>query len=395
MVFPVLHGPRGEDGAVQGMLELAGVPYVGAGVLGSAIGMDKAVQKSLFAAAGLAVVPYEVVREPGWDEDPEGVSARIAGLGFPVFTKPATLGSSVGIVKVHDPDELVDGLTEAFRYARKAVVEKGLDGIREIECAVLGNDDPVASVAGEIVPTGHEFYDYEAKYLDDHGAQLLIPADLKPDVMEQVQRMAVTAFRAIECAGMARVDFFLRGEDELWVNEINTIPGFTHISMYPEALGGLGPALSRTGRAPLGSGRRTPRGRVDEEHGCARARRDVNRIAARRKVRPEDGWIYRWTTGQVSVRVMPSTDWMRGDDQLAQLVDRLRLGADDHVVWTRHVFRLGDPGDLADLFRHRRGLADLGLDQDVRVNHLGASSARGSAHASRGAVAPATRDVRP
>jgi D-alanine-D-alanine ligase len=151
-----------------------------------------------------------------------------------VFTKPATLGSSVGIVKVHDPDELVDGLTEAFRYARKALVEKGLDGIREIECAVLGNDDPVASVAGEIVPTGHEFYDYEAKYLDDHGAQLLIPADLKPDVMEQVQRMAVTAFRAIECAGMARVDFFLRGDDELWVNEINTIPGFTHISMYPK-----------------------------------------------------------------------------------------------------------------------------------------------------------------
>ena len=240
VVFPVLHGPRGEDGAVQGMLELAGVPYVGAGVLGSAIGMDKAVQKSLFAAAGLAVVPYEVVREPGWEEDPEGVSARIAGLGFPVFTKPATLGSSVGIVKVHDPDELVDGLTEAFRYARKAVVEKGLDGIREIECAVLGNDDPVASVAGEIVPTGHEFYDYEAKYLDDHGAQLLIPADLKPDVMEQVQRMAVTAFRAIECAGMARVDFFLRGEDELWVNEINTIPGFTHISMYPKLWGASG-----------------------------------------------------------------------------------------------------------------------------------------------------------
>jgi D-alanine-D-alanine ligase len=234
VVFPVLHGPRGEDGAVQGMLELAGVPYVGAGVLGSAIGMDKAVQKAMFAASGLAVVPYEVVREPGWDEDPEGVSARIAGLGFPVFTKPATLGSSVGIVKVHGPDELAGGLTEAFRYARKAVAEKGLDGIREIECAVLGNDDPVASVAGEIVPTGHEFYDYEAKYLDDDGAQLLIPADLKPDVMEQVQRMAVTAFRAIECSGMARVDFFLRGEDELWVNEINTIPGFTHISMYPK-----------------------------------------------------------------------------------------------------------------------------------------------------------------
>ncbi len=234
VVFPVLHGPRGEDGAVQGMLELAGVPYVGAGVLGSAVGMDKAVQKVLFAAAGLSVVPHEVVREPEWEEDPEGVSARIVGLGFPVFTKPATLGSSVGIQKIHDPDELPSGLDEAFRYARKAVVEKGLDGIREVECAVLGNDDPVASVPGEIVPVGHEFYDYEAKYLDEQGAQLLIPADLKPDVMEQVQRMAVVAFRAIECAGMARVDFFLRGDDEVWVNEINTIPGFTHISMYPK-----------------------------------------------------------------------------------------------------------------------------------------------------------------
>jgi D-alanine-D-alanine ligase len=234
VVFPVLHGPRGEDGAVQGMLELASVPYVGAGVLGSALGMDKAVQKVLFTAAGLPVVAHEVVREPEWDEDPEGVSARIAGLGFPVFTKPASLGSSVGISKVHGSDELQASLDEAFRYARKVVAEQGMEGIREIECAVLGNDDPVASIAGEIVPTGHEFYDYEAKYLDEQGAQLLIPADLKPDVMEQVQRMAVTAFRAVECAGMARVDFFLRGADELWVNEINTIPGFTQISMYPK-----------------------------------------------------------------------------------------------------------------------------------------------------------------
>jgi D-alanine-D-alanine ligase len=234
VVFPVLHGPRGEDGAVQGMLELAGVPYVGAGVLGSALGMDKAVQKVLFAAAGLPVVAYEVVREPEREEDAEGVSARIAGLGFPVFTKPASLGSSVGISKVHGPNELEEALDEAFRYGRKAVVEQGMEGIREIECAVLGNDDPVASVAGEIVPTGHEFYDYESKYLDEHGAELLIPADLKPAVMEEIQRMAIAAFVAVECAGMARVDFFLRGEDELWVNEINTIPGFTQISMYPK-----------------------------------------------------------------------------------------------------------------------------------------------------------------
>ena len=234
VVFPVLHGPRGEDGAVQGMMELAGVPYVGAGVLGSAVGMDKAVQKVLFSAAGLPVVPYEVVREPEWNEDPDGVTARVAGLGFPVFAKPATLGSSVGITKVHAIGELDAGMREAFRYATKAVVEQGLDDIREIECAVLGNDEPVASIAGEIIPTGHEFYDYEAKYLDEAGARLEIPADVKPDLMERVQRMAVTAFRAAEGAGMARVDFFLRSEDELWVNEINTIPGFTQISMYPK-----------------------------------------------------------------------------------------------------------------------------------------------------------------
>jgi D-alanine-D-alanine ligase len=233
VVFPVLHGPSGEDGATQGVLELAGVPFVGAGVLGSALGMDKAVQKVLFAAAGLPVVPHEVVREPDWHEDREGVAARAEALGYPVFTKPATLGSSVGISKVHDAGELDAGMHEAFRFGRKAVIERGLEGVREIECAVLGNDDPVASVAGEIAPQGHEFYDYEAKYLDEHGAQLLIPADLSPDVMERVQRMSVAAFRAIESWGMARVDFFLLGED-LWVNEINTIPGFTSISMYPK-----------------------------------------------------------------------------------------------------------------------------------------------------------------
>jgi len=188
----------------------------------------------LFAEAGLPVVPHEVVRETEWEEDPEGVAARAEGLGYPLFTKPATLGSSVGIVKVAVPDELDAGLAEAFRYARKAVVERGLEGIREIECAVLGNDDPVASVAGEVVPTGHTFYDYEAKYLDDHGARLVIPAEIAPATSERIQRMAVTAFRAIACECMARVDFFLRGDDELWVNEINTIPGFTQISMYPK-----------------------------------------------------------------------------------------------------------------------------------------------------------------
>jgi D-alanine-D-alanine ligase len=233
IVFPVLHGPYGEDGTVQGFLELAGVPYVGAGVLGSALGMHKGVQKRLFLAAGLPIGPYEPVRETAWADDPETVEAAAEALGYPLFTKPATLGSSVGVSKVHDASGLADGLTEAFRYARDALVEKAAVGAREIECAVLGNDDPVASVAGEIVPEGHEFYDYEAKYLDEHGAQLLIPADLKPGVVDDVQRLAVAAFAAIKCAGMARVDFFLHGEDELWLNEVNTIPGFTSISMYP------------------------------------------------------------------------------------------------------------------------------------------------------------------
>jgi D-alanine-D-alanine ligase len=238
VVFPVLHGPFGEDGATQGLLELAGVPFVGAGVLGSAVGMDKAVQKVLFHQAGLAVVPHVTVREPEWREDPEGVFGRVEGLGFPVFAKPAALGSSVGITKVRDASGLKAGLTEAFRYGRKALVEAAVAPIREIECAVLGNDDPVASVCGEIVPEGHDFYDYAAKYLDEHGAQLIIPARIEPDIQEHIQRMAVTAFRAIECWGMARVDFFLgamdfRGEEDVWINEINTIPGFTPISMYP------------------------------------------------------------------------------------------------------------------------------------------------------------------
>jgi D-alanine-D-alanine ligase len=219
---------------MQGVLELAGLPYVGAGVLGSAVGMDKAVQKVLFEAEGLPVSPYVVVREPEWDEDPEAVAVRVAALGYPVFVKPATLGSSVGITKAHDPSELDASIAEAFRYARKAVIEAAVAPIREIEVAVLGNDDPVASVAGEIVPRGHEFYDYAAKYLDDEGAELVIPAPIAPDQLARVQRLAVTAFRAVECWGMARVDFFLRGDDELWLNEINTIPGFTSISMYPK-----------------------------------------------------------------------------------------------------------------------------------------------------------------
>jgi D-alanine-D-alanine ligase len=233
VVFPVLHGPRGEDGAIQGLLEVAGVPYVGAGVLGSALGMDKAMQKALWAAAGLPVVPYLVVREPGWSDDREGVLARASALGLPLFTKPASLGSSVGITKVSEAAELPAAIATAFRFERKIVIEQGIEPVREIECAVLGNDDPVASVCGEIVPEGHAFYDYEAKYLDEHGARLVIPAPLDPALASRVQQLAVAAFTTIACAGMARVDCFVQ-DDRVWLNEINTIPGFTSISMYPK-----------------------------------------------------------------------------------------------------------------------------------------------------------------
>jgi D-alanine-D-alanine ligase len=195
--------------------------------------MDKAMQKALWAAAGLPVVPWVVVPEHEWRDDPEGIGARVQALGYPVFTKPASLGSSVGITKVVDPAGLDAGMEEAFRFERKAVVERGIEPLREIECAVLGNDDPVVSVCGEIVPRGHDFYDYDAKYLDEEGAELLIPAPLDPTLAARVQRLAVAAFTTVACAGMARVDMFVRG-DEVWVNEINTIPGFTSISMYPK-----------------------------------------------------------------------------------------------------------------------------------------------------------------
>ncbi len=234
VVFPVMHGPYGEDGSIQGFLELAGVPYVGAGVLGSAIGMDKAVQKVLFRAAGIPVVESEVVSEREWEEDSEGVEARAEHLGYPLFSKPATLGSSVGVRRVERPDALRAALEEAFRYGRKAVLERAVEGAREVEVAVLGNDDPVASIAGEIVPRGHAFYDYDAKYLDEHGAELLIPAPLDDAVHAEVRRLAVAAFRTAECTGMARVDFFVRPTGEVLLNEINTIPGFTQISMYPK-----------------------------------------------------------------------------------------------------------------------------------------------------------------
>lgn len=231
VVFPVLHGPYGEDGTVQGLLELAGIPYVGAGVLASAVGMDKAVQKALFASDDLPVLRHQVVSRPVWREDPEAVFAEVETFGYPVFVKPANLGSSVGISKVKAPGDLELALDQALALGPKALVEEAADGAREIEVGVLGNDDPVASVPGEILPTG-EFYDYRSKYLGE-GSRLVIPAPLSADVTERVQQLAVAAFRAIDCAGMARVDFFYSEPDDVVINEINTIPGFTSVSMYP------------------------------------------------------------------------------------------------------------------------------------------------------------------
>ena len=234
VVFPVLHGPYGEDGTVQGLLELANVPYVGAGVLGSAVGMDKAVMKTLFIAHALPVGPYAVVLRREWSADAAGITARVKkDLGFPVFVKPANLGSSVGISKAKSEDDLRTAIELARQFDRKIVIEAAIPNAREIECSVLGNDDPQASVPGEVIP-GREFYDYEAKYLDD-TSKVVIPADLTGAQVKEVQRLAIAAFRAVDCAGMARVDSFIDGQSgAIYVNEVNTIPGFTTISMYPK-----------------------------------------------------------------------------------------------------------------------------------------------------------------
>jgi D-alanine-D-alanine ligase len=233
VIFPALHGTYGEDGTMQGFLELADIPYVGAGVLGSALGMDKDVQKRLLQAAGLPVVPFLAVTRNAWAADRQRITRHVTMFGLPLFVKPANLGSSVGISKVKTADALPAAVAAAFEYDDKIVIEKGLDA-REIECAVLGNDAPEASVPGEICPQA-EFYSYEAKYLDEHGAALKIPAPLSAAQTAAVRALAVHTFQLLECAGMARVDFFLeRATQTLYVNEINTIPGFTTISMYPK-----------------------------------------------------------------------------------------------------------------------------------------------------------------
>ncbi len=233
VVFPVMHGTYGEDGTVQGLLELADLPYVGAGVLGSALGMDKDVQKRLLQAAGITVAPFVTTTRTRWAAEAKAITARAAQLGLPLFVKPANLGSSVGITKVKALDELSAAVATALEYDNKVLIEKGIVG-REIECAVLGNDDPQASVPGEVCPQA-EFYSYEAKYVDAEGAALRIPAPLTDAQTAMVQQLAVRVFQLLDCAGMARVDFFLeRNTGTLYVNELNTIPGFTTISMYPK-----------------------------------------------------------------------------------------------------------------------------------------------------------------
>jgi len=232
VVFPALHGPMGEDGTLQGMLELAGVPYVGAGVLGSSVAMDKAMTKTVLTQAGLPQLPWRMVLRKEYERDPHGVAEWIGRtIGFPCFVKPANLGSSVGISKVASAGDLPAALELAGQHDRKIVIEQGVDA-REIEMAILGNDEPVASVAGEIVPRDG-FYDYNAKYIDD-SAELIVPAEIDPDVLIYLQGLAVDTFRALDLSGMARVDFFIeRNTDRIFINEVNTLPGFTSISMYP------------------------------------------------------------------------------------------------------------------------------------------------------------------
>ncbi len=233
--FPVLHGPFGEDGTIQGLLEMAGVPYVGCGVLASSAGMDKAIAKALFAQAGLRVVPAVTVLRSQWEGTPADVICQVeARFGYPVFVKPANLGSSVGVSKAKDRAGLTEAIHAACRFDRRVLVEQAVNA-REIELAILGNDEPFVSIPGEIVP-GAEFYSYEDKYFDDKS-EARIPADLSPEQVREVQQMGLTAYRAIDAAGMARVDFFLdKTTGEFYINEVNTIPGFTRISMFPKLM---------------------------------------------------------------------------------------------------------------------------------------------------------------
>lgn len=241
--FPSLHGPMGEDGTLQGLLEMAGVPYVGSGVLGSAVGMDKAITKTIFDQAGLPQLPWRLVNRKDWRDHQEEIASELAmEIGFPLFVKPANMGSSVGVSKVHHAGELAEAMNVAAAFDRRIIVEQGVNA-REIELGVLGNDDPIASIAGEVRPAG-EFYDYDAKYIDD-TAELIIPADIAPELLCELQSAAVKAFKVLDLAGLSRVDFFVEREtDRIFINEVNTLPGFTSISMYPMLWTASGVTLS-------------------------------------------------------------------------------------------------------------------------------------------------------
>jgi len=233
VIFPILHGPYGEDGTVQGLLELADIPYVGSGVAASAISMDKDLMRTIFQQKDLPILKWLTIKRKEWQKDKEKILSLVQdNFKYPLFVKPASLGSSVGITKVHKKEELEKAIDLASSYDRKILIEKGLEEVREIECGVLGNDEPRASVVGEIKPAG-EFYDYDSKYIDK-GTKLIVPADLPDGVSREVQKIALRAFKAVDAAGMARVDFFVtKKENKIYLNEINTIPGFTSVSMYP------------------------------------------------------------------------------------------------------------------------------------------------------------------
>lgn len=232
VIFPVLHGPYGEDGTIQGLFELANIPYVGAGVLGSSIGMDKVIQKQILRQKGLPVVDWVCFLKKDWLMNKQGMIKEIKNkVSFPLFVKPANMGSSVGITKVHHQKELAPAINLALKYDRKVLVEKAVEPNRDIEVSVLGNDNPKASMPGEIV-SSNEFYDYDAKYVDGQS-KAVIPAPLSKQLTQKIRQLAVEAFKALDCAGMARVDFLLK-ENKAWINELNTIPGFTSISMYPK-----------------------------------------------------------------------------------------------------------------------------------------------------------------
>ncbi len=263
-MLPILHGPNGEDGTVQGMLEVAGLPYVGSGVLGSAVAMDKAMAKTVLDAEGIPQPAWRTVRHRDLATDPGLLDRLVAELGPTVFVKPANMGSSIGVSKATGTDELRHALDDALHYDDLTVVEESVDA-RELECAVLGNEDPRASTVGEIVP-GADFYDYEDKYADG-VARTVIPADLDDTTMDAARALALRTFRALRAEGMARVDMFLVG-DELMVNEINTIPGFTPISMYPMLWEASGPGLLRADRRAGRARPRAPRAPVPPQHGA-------------------------------------------------------------------------------------------------------------------------------